>query len=90
MDVLAVVAQMREECNLLLEAIPVLKDLSKERRQELCTVRKRAPRFLKVAALSFWNSFWGQGIEPWQLHCLVTLEPRQPSFCLSCGMLALT
>ncbi|KAL8453899.1 hypothetical protein Emed_000610 [Eimeria media] len=28
--------RMREECGLLLEAIPVLKDLPKERRQELC------------------------------------------------------
>lgn len=30
---------MREECGLLLEAIPVLKDLPKRRRQELCNVR---------------------------------------------------
>ncbi|KAL8429108.1 hypothetical protein Efla_003161 [Eimeria flavescens] len=29
--------RMREECGLLLEAIPVLKDLPKERRQEICS-----------------------------------------------------
>ncbi|CDJ50796.1 CAMP-dependent protein kinase regulatory subunit, putative [Eimeria brunetti] len=29
--------RMREECNLLVEALPVLKDLPKERRQELCS-----------------------------------------------------
>lgn len=33
---------MREECGLLLETIPVLKDLSKWRRQELCNVRTDA------------------------------------------------